>query len=171
MGIVLTILTVCVLLFVFFNKKDDDESISWLINPKSDLSEEEKLVFLDKLKDKWNFSEDSYWVPLNTKSYLDTICFHDHDLFKIDKSLLSLVKDQGDDLYFLGEGGYYFVKNDDLVCAYDRETIVTNKELDWVIYWSHEHTVAVGGSLLVKEVESLVEGKGGEVTFLKGVPQ
>ncbi len=105
------------------------------------------------LADKFDF-KDFYWWPLNGVSKpTDTECFSDESFCeKLGlPNLVQTIKEMGENqLHKINEiHEDEIIKTED-IWSYDGiEVVYCNENADWLIYFSHEHTVTVSGKKLI----------------------
>ena len=106
------------------------------------------------LKEKWNF-ESSFWNPLTDASPSQVVFLNGMSDDKTQK-VTGLIKERlTAPLYLLDceEGLFQIAPRNIFNGVY--EGVVFDANLDWIIYFSHHHTVTFGGDWLVAAVKEL----------------
>jgi len=124
------------------------------------LLEVEADLVRNRLNKYWNF-DGGYWEPLTPCCIKPFIFFNKENLserdFKIIKDIILCFQDNT--IYEISEQRYDYeiAKSEiDIDCC---ETIHTNKNFEWIIYGSHEGTIAFGGELLLAELDEKLSDK------------
>ena len=114
----------------------------------------------DLLSKRWNF-DGCYWEPLNTCSPELFIFFEKSNLSKEDFDKIKMIIDSNPSriLEVVIEEGYCYEIDSSEFDPDCYETIYTNKTYDWIVYGSHENTIAFGGSWLLKEIETQLSNR------------
>ncbi len=118
------------------------------------LSEQESGEVRADLKEQWQFGG-FYWVPLSGDCTRPLIIFdgdeftEDH-LPELKETILSLTSQR---IYEIEEFGNDFEVDHTEFDPDKTEVIYTDKNFSWVIYTSHEDTIAFGGPWLLSEIE------------------
>lgn len=121
-----------------------------------------------QVQSRWNL-KGKYWYPLAPYPLSDVIAFDTSYINTTDKLifLMTLICEHGDNnLYELQERGDAYVINDFLPIDYQNmlwrsdkyydffnEGIWCSDQSDWIIYYSHEETVTVGGQWLIDRLK------------------
>jgi len=126
---------------------------------KRRLTNEESLKIKTALKQKWDFNswkfDNYYWEPLvKTKAentfFFDVDFLDDTDYEKIAEIISS---DSGKTIYHLNEDKVDFELDPALFNDDYWESVFTDKNHNWIIYFSHEGTVAFGGKSLIDKID------------------
>jgi hypothetical protein len=113
-----------------------------------------------KLLKNWNF-DGGYWEPLTPCCIKPFIFFNKENLsehdFKIIKDIILCFQDNT--IYEISEQRYDYeiAKSEIDIDCY--ETIYTNKNFEWIIYGSHEGTIAFGGEWLLAQLDKKLGDK------------
>ena len=127
--------------------------------------EAEATALQDKFRSVWGYVNTSYWFPLmgdepkeiSEKFFVMFDCFEPY--IKQFKQIVGLPKTH---LYSYGESAFrpqHCIETDEIVGYSGHETIYTDKDFSWAIYFSHENTVAFAGSIVTKAKELLLKEK------------
>lgn len=125
----------------------------------------ESTALQDKFLSVWKYVNTSYWFPLmgdepkeiSEKFFVMFDCFEPY--IKQFKQIVGLPKTH---LYSYGESAFrpqHCIETDEIVGYGGHETIYTDKDFSWAIYFSHENTVAFAGSIVPKAKELLLKEK------------
>ncbi len=131
------------------------------------LSQNESTLVRQNLKNNWNFdgwtSGEYYWEPLPLVSISpERFCFYnteilsDTDYQNITSLLLTL---NSDTIYEVTEDRLDYEIE---ATEFDKdsiETAYTDKNNSWIIYLSHERTIAFGGQQLIEELDRILIDK------------
>ena len=124
------------------------------------LLENEAKVVRHQLEHNWNF-DGVYWEPLTICSPKPFYFYNSYDLDGYDyESLVNI-------LLVITKSKVYKIAEDGLdyeidISEFDKdscETIYTDKNSNWIIYLSHERTIAFGGLELMNELDKVLIGK------------
>lgn len=136
-----------------------DASALQTVNPlpyKRRLKEEERAEIRHVLSDKWKVV--GYWVPLiegrseQSVLYFAKECFTEVDQKQVSNFIQRMAEGR---LYEITERQFDYEIDQsefDLDCY---ETFFCDKTFDWLVYGSHEGTIAFGGQLLVDFIRQL----------------
>lgn len=114
----------------------------------------------EKLLKHWNF-DGSYWEPLTSCSPQPFIFFckdnlSDQDYEKIKK----IISDQAENkIYEITEEHCDYLTDNSEFYPDCYETIYTDKNFDWIVYGSHEGTIAFGGDWLLPAIKEQLKDK------------
>jgi hypothetical protein len=123
---------------------------------KRRLKEEEANQIRRQLHEIWNY-DGSYWEPLDNKSPQPTLFLmkenvNDNDIEKI----IQFIATKADEKIFaISEDRIDYEIEIDSFSPDLYETICCDKTFEWVIYGSHESTIAFGGSYLLEFITVL----------------
>lgn len=158
--------------FVNFIDKINDEQID-KVEPlpfRRRLLENEAGVVRQQLQQHWNF-DGGYWEPLVACSpkpfvFFDKENLNENEFKKIKDIILKLpyvtIYEVSEDLY-----DYEIDKSEMETDCY--EVIYTDKNFEWIIYGSHEGTLAFGGEWLLAELDKqLIDKTGFKNVFREG---
>lgn len=121
------------------------------------LSEEEKQTVRQALLTHWNF-QGNYWEPLEELSPQPFIFLMNENVTDSDyeRIISAIQKHAADYLFEITEDGSDTEITPDLFKPDDcYETIYCDKSYDWIIYGSHEETIAFGGTWLLELITEL----------------
>lgn len=106
------------------------------------------------LKEKWNF-DSNFWNPLTDASPNQVVFLNEMSDDKKKQATDLIRKNLHTPLYLLDceEGLFEISPNEIFKDVF--EGVVFDSQLDWVIYFSHHHTVTFGGEWLVPAVKEL----------------
>lgn len=110
-----------------------------------------------KLTDRWK--ADFMWIPLNGFPYPDDTNYFNRDEFEANfgfKKLISAVKKVNgeENIFLISE-----IKEDkeispNQISSFNSiEKFYVDKNADWIIYLSHENTIAFGGKKLIDQIK------------------
>lgn len=121
------------------------------------LSVEESEIVRDELLKSWNLDR-NYREPLDKKkpkptTFLMDDNFTETDKNEIEKTIKSHLK--SDKLFVLTEGRIDYEIETDLLNIDLYGTIICDSTFEWVVYRSHESTVAFGGDFLIDKLNEL----------------
>jgi len=120
------------------------------------LKDQEAKQIRKQLLDTWNY-DGSYWEPLQECSpkpsvYLMKENVTDHDI----ENIIQAVSERADKKIFcISEDRIDYEIEIDSFNPDLYETICCDKNFDWVVYGSHESTIAFGGTWLIETVEKI----------------
>ena len=144
--------------FVEFIHSRTIENISHIkpIPYRHKLTDTEMITIRKQLLETWNYDGD-YWNPLEDKSPKETVVILKENLTPDDseKIINFLASISHKRMYEITEDRIDYEIEFDSFDLDLCETIVTDYSLDWVIYGSHEETLAFGGTKLIDFVKSL----------------
>jgi len=114
---------------------------------------------LGLLNEKWSVPINDYWIPLSSSPILPDIIYFNYDEFENEfgiKKLQNLVKENfSSELLETNEECEEFnIPIEDLAYMNGCEAYHTNKNLDWVMYMSHENTITFKGEKLIALIKS-----------------
>jgi hypothetical protein len=138
------------------NTKNEDlkliEPLPFRRRLKENESDQVRLILLDK----WNY-EGNYWEPLEELSPKPTIFLMKHNITSNDYEQIvgQIRKHTNGQLYEIAEGGIDAEIEFSLFDPDCYETIYCDKSFDWIIYGSHEGTLAFGGEWLLNFIKEL----------------
>lgn len=119
----------------------------------------------DKFRSVWGYTNTSYWFPLmgNEPKSVSEKFFVMFNYFEpYIKQLKQIIGLPQTHLYHYGENSFrphHCVETAELTKYGGVETIYTDKNFSWAIYFSHENTVAFSGSIVPKVKELLSNEK------------
>lgn len=125
----------------------------------------EATALQEKFRSVWKYENTSYWFPLmgDEPKEISEKFFVMSDYFKpYKKQLEQMIGLPQTHLYRYGESDFRpqnCIETVELVAYGGRETIYTDQDFSWAIYFSHENTVAFAGSIVPKVKEMLSEEK------------
>jgi hypothetical protein len=125
------------------------------------LSVEESEMIRNKLLENWNFDGD-YWEPLNKKSPKPTIFLMDDNFIDTDKNEIEkTIKAHlmSDKLFVITEDRIDYEIETTLLDIDLYETIICDSTFEWVVYGSHESTIAFGGDFLIDKLNQLFDSR------------
>lgn len=112
------------------------------------------------LNEKWNCTLTFGWIPVTGNEIIDDTEIYDSDYFR---HYVGEVKDilkhtfEINRLYELREDGQ-FIELAISECGFEydgQEYIYTDRNLNFVLYFSHEHSTTIGGGLLLEEIHKI----------------
>jgi hypothetical protein len=107
------------------------------------------------LKEKWNF-DSNFWNPLTEASPSQVVFLNGMPEEKTEQVIQLIRQHLVEPLYLLDcEEGLFEISSPDDVFKNVYEGVVFDAELEWIIYFSHHHTVTFGGEWLVRAVKEL----------------
>lgn len=136
-----------------------DNSVLEAIEPlpyKRRLKDDERETIRQVLTDKWRV--DGYWVPLiEVSSELTTLFMNKENLTETDeKQIVNFIKQKAEGrLYEITEEqlDYEIAHSEFDIDCY--ETFYCDRTFDWLVYGSHEGTIAFGGKELIDFVQQV----------------
>lgn len=132
---------------------------------KRKLLEGESESIREQLLKSWNF-DGGYWEPLDKKSKQPTVFLMKDNLEKSDKKEIEkIIKNHIDfeNIFLITEELNDYEIGVELLDIDLYESIICNKTFDWVVYGSHESTIAFGGDFLVSKLNQLFENRKGKL--------
>lgn len=134
-------------------------SMSGIVYSPND--EESKIQINDaksNLKEIWNIEPGNFWIPLDGNISKNT-CYFKTDEFNIHfglKKLSELInKVEKGKFYLFGESNVFSQIDTLNIEKYPGlDTYYSNSKADWVIYITHENTIAFGGSILINAIKT-----------------
>jgi len=132
------------------------------------LGDDERNEIRNKLEEKWGY-DGGYWFPLVDVSsslsvmFLSKGCIEREDFLNISRFVGELA---GKYIFEITEDQLDYeidAKSLDIDCY---ETIMCDESLEWVLYGSHESTIAFGGDKLVEHVELIFKDRLGMINEL-----
>lgn len=125
-------------------------------------NEEESLTQMNtvkrNLKEKWDIVPDSFWIPLHG-DVLENTCYFNTNEFNINFGLKRLCE-------FINQmemGKIYSFNESKVFSQIDKlnidnypglDTYYTNFSAEWIIYITHENTIAFGGSAIIETLRT-----------------
>ena len=108
----------------------------------------------------WNYAGD-YWEPLDNKSPKPTIYLMKENVTEDDiQQIIDFVKHKADKRIFeISEDRNDYEIEIESFTPDLYETICCDKDLEWVVYGSHESTIAFGGTWLIESITKLFAGR------------
>ena len=110
------------------------------------------------LEKKWNINPYDFWIPLGGKIEENTIYFETEDFekeFGYEKLNGILSSLNNGKIYSFNEAKEENIYNEILIKEYDLSDIFfTNENAEWVIYQTHEETIAFAGEKLINEIKA-----------------
>ncbi len=124
------------------------------------LLEKEANEIREKLLEYWNF-DGSYWEPLTSCSPKPFIFFTKDNLTDQDyEKIKKIIADRAENkIYEITEEQYDYLTDNSEFEPDCYETIYTDKNFDWIVYGSHEGTIAFGGAWLLTELDRQLSDK------------
>ena len=124
------------------------------------LLEKEASEVREQLLKHWNF-DGSYWEPLTSCSPHPFIFFSKDNLTDQDyKKIKKIISDRAENkIYEITEEQYDYLTDNSEFEPDCYETIYTDKNFDWIVYGSHEGTIAFGGAWLLTELDRQLSDK------------
>jgi len=123
------------------------------------LSEQEVKSLRERVNDVWDWKK-YYWYPLMPTSRPDVFAL-DTDKFdqaiseeKVKTALTEIGITKVFNLRELGESEELDIK--DIPYLYESESVIIDESMEWIIYCSHEQSVAFGGAKLNEKIKNLV---------------
>jgi hypothetical protein len=117
------------------------------------LTQKESKSVLRKLNEVWAF-DGGYWNPLENKCRLETIFLMENNFTDTDKEkIIDYLKKKDKRFYTLDENNYDYETEE--IEINGCETVYTNKKFEWIIYISHERTIAFGGVSLINFIKDI----------------
>jgi hypothetical protein len=111
----------------------------------------------EKLNNIWNY-DGGYWNPLKEKSPLEVVYIMENNIFENDKnSIIEYLANESKMFYTVDEFGYNY--ETEIMYLTGSETVYTSKEFNWIIYISHEGTVAFGGQQLINFIKKIFSNR------------
>jgi len=132
---------------------------------KRRLTESESERIKRNLKEKWDFdawcSGKYYWEPLvetnvNHIVFFDLEFLNQNDFHKIAQLLFSV---EYQNIYFLTEDKVNYEIEPSKFDINFLESVYTDKNSEWIIYISHEGTIAFGGQELIDQIGKVLADK------------
>ena len=129
------------------------------------LKQSEKIKLIRQLNKNWGIKTD-YWIPLSKLAVDKEVIFYPQDyflnIFSLER-LQNLISNQNfesiyswrweikdhENLIEIGIGEISSFKKDSL------EKYYFDNSFEWVVYMSHENTIAIGGSSIIKDLKQL----------------
>lgn len=120
------------------------------------LKDDEATQIRQRLLDTWNY-DGGYWEPLDDKSPKPTVFVMKEIITQDDiEKIILLVSENADKKIFeIMEDRNDFEIEIDSFSPDLYETICCDKSFDWVVYGSHELTIAFGGTWLTEAIEQI----------------
>ncbi|MDY3363896.1 hypothetical protein PG623_07775 [Riemerella anatipestifer] len=112
------------------------------------------------LKEKWKIDIPSFWIPLDGPidvNLTDEICYFNYTELKENydiKEIENFIQSQNENIIVLNDYNEKFVLDKvefDNISGSDK--FITNEGADWVIYITHENTIAFVGKTIVSELK------------------
>ena len=144
--------------FIFKVPDSDLENVTPLPY-KRKLSKDEAKSIRQGLNINWGF-DGGYWIPLDGETSKETLFLMDKYIEPIKEEIIELVKSNSlTRIYEIEETGDDYEIEIDSFSPNLYETICCDKNFEWVLYGSHEGTIAFGGDWLIKGIKNLLKGK------------
>jgi len=122
------------------------------------LDEQEAKKIREKLLEKWNYSG-SYWYPLIDTPLVSVLFLMDEYVLPFEKNIIDIVKSISLCKFYaideIGDDYKYSLNTFNLSSLY--ETMCCDDTFEWVIYRSHEGTIAFGGEKLISQVKEILK--------------
>lgn len=116
-------------------------------------------IVKNNLKSKWNIDPFNFWIPLHGIPTDNTLYFEtgDFDKYVGYKKLNEIVNEMNSgNIYTFNEAREENIYDELQIKEYDSPDIFyTNKNADWVIYQTHEETIAFAGNELIEKIKSI----------------
>lgn len=124
------------------------------------LLENEANAVREKLNKHWNF-DGGYWEPLTPCSPKPFVFYDKENLTKVDfKKIKEIVLSYPNSrIYEISETRYDYEIDKSEFEADCYEIIYTDKNFEWIVYGSHEGTIAFGGEWLLSELDRQLSDK------------
>ncbi|WP_422722543.1 hypothetical protein [Flavobacterium sp.] len=110
------------------------------------------------LKNKWNINPFDFWIPLHGNVDENSIYFDNDDFeefFGYDRINKILKEINVGRIYSFNEANEEKSYSEILIKEYNSPDIfITNENADWVIYQTHENTIAFAGMELIEKIKS-----------------
>ena len=125
----------------------------------------EAIALQEKFQSVWGYANTSYWFPLmgdEPKEISEKVFVMFGHLEPYIKQLKQIMGLPQNHLYSYGESDFRpqnCIETAEFVEYGGHETIYTDKDFSWAIYFSHENTVAFAGSIVPKVKELLSKEK------------
>lgn len=134
---------------------DDLDSVEPLPHRRRLKGEEAKQI-RQKLLDAWNY-DGSYWEPLDNKSPKPTVFIMKDNVTNADiQKIIQVVANKADEKIFsISEDKIDYEIEIDTFNPDLYETICCDNTFEWVVYGSHESTIAFGGIWLTEAVRQI----------------
>lgn len=138
------------------NITDSDLELVEALPHRRKLKDEEAKQIRQRLLDTWNY-DGSYWEPLDNKSPKQTVFVMKEIVTKADiEKIIQIVSERADKKIFeVSEDRNDYEIEIDSFSPDLYETICCDKSFEWVVYGSHESTIAFGGTWLTEKIENL----------------
>lgn len=135
---------------------DRDLGLAEALPHRRRLKDHEAKSIRQRLLETWNY-DGGYWEPLNDKSPNPTVFVMKQMVTEDDsKRIIQLIGDKADNrLFEIEEEGNDYEIEIDSFSPDLYETICCDSTYEWVIYGSHESTIAFGGAWLIEAVEQI----------------
>jgi hypothetical protein len=110
------------------------------------------------LKEIWNIETNNFWIPLDGQISANT-CYFTLDEFDKNYGLIKLSVlinriEKGKIYSFTESNRYSQIDEFNLEKYPGLDTFYSNLSADWVIYITHENTIAFGGSVLINTLKT-----------------
>ena len=124
------------------------------------LLENEANLVRQELQRHWNF-DGGYWEPLTSCSPKPFAFFDKENLTENDfQKIKDIILNQSDNkIYEVSEQRYDYEIDNSEIEPDCYEIIYTDKNFEWIIYGSHEGTIAFGGEWLLNELDKQLSDK------------
>jgi len=110
------------------------------------------------LKEKWGIKLFNFWIPLHGTPDENNCYFYTNDLqshFGLEQLTTLIRSKYGEDIIYINEAkDFDHLNSNDIIEYKGLDTFYTNKSSEWVIYITHENTIAVTGSELMKSLKT-----------------
>ena len=114
-------------------------------------------IVKNNLKKKWNINPYEFWIPLLGKPTENTLYFDTGDFekeFGYDKLNKILLEINLGKIYTFNEAKEENIFTQISIKEYDSPDIfITNENTDWVIYQTHEETIAFAGEEIINKIK------------------
>ena len=107
------------------------------------------------------YDYDGHWIPIGTQSPAKAVWVHHTDLTPTEvEGLLSVIREKAKKRQFeIKEDGINYEIEIESMDITGYETTYCDDTYEWILYSSHENTVAFGGTWLISEVEKIFSVK------------
>ncbi|HEY5462997.1 MAG TPA: hypothetical protein VIJ95_07055 [Hanamia sp.] len=132
---------------------DSDLELVEALPHRRKLKDEEAKQIRKQLLDTWNY-DGSYWEPLENRSTKPTVFLMKEIVTKEDiEKIIQIVSEKADkNIFEVSEDRNDYEIEIDSFSPDLYETICCDKSFDWVVYGSHESTIAFGGTWLIEKI-------------------
>ncbi|RDC62909.1 hypothetical protein [Adhaeribacter pallidiroseus] len=120
----------------------------------------DKDIALLTLNEKWSCDLSFGWVPITSKEAIENVEIYNSNYFQYyTEEIKEVIKIKLKVIQLLGireDGQFKEVNIDDCNFAYDGlEYIYTDKNFEFVLYFSHENSTTIGGREMISEIHEI----------------